>query len=127
MEKTTIEQLRIKAKKERLALNKTINKIDKMEEAEGLPELEKKYLGKYFKTRNSYGSGKKWWVYTKVESISFPNSFKGKTFQTVCDGKREIDFNYNGYLTSLDAEISKSEYTKQLEMIKCFINERLNP
>lgn len=120
-----LESLKKEAAIKSKELNKVVNEIDKIERGAGLPELNKKYLGKYFKTKNSYGHGKGWYIYTIVDSVEFPNSFKGRTFQTTSDGIREFSFEYNGYLSSLEKQIKKEEYMSQLEMVKSFINEKL--
>src|SRR3972149_134053 len=119
-----LEILQKEATIKRKELNKVTDAIEKLKSEIGLPELNKKYLGKYFKTKNSYGDGKIWYIYTIVDSIEFPNSFKGRTFQTTSDGKRDFDFKHDGYLSSLGKQIKKEDYLKQLEMIKIFIGEK---
>jgi hypothetical protein len=118
----TLEILEKEALSKRNELNKIVESIDKIKSDTGLPLLNKKYLNKYFKTKNTYGvGGKPWYIYTVVESIQFPNSFKGKQFQTTSDGRREFEFEYNGYLSCLGKKITKEEYDKQLDFIKIFI------
>jgi hypothetical protein len=63
-----------------------LHAIDEREIAkEALP-----FVGKFFKYRNSYGTGKKWWLYLKVLSYNERN-FNTLQFQLMGDGKIEIE------------------------------------
>lgn len=120
-----LETLKVDAALKRIALNKVLNKIRKAESELNTPQLNKKYLGKCFKTKNSYGGDRKpWFMYEVVDSIIYPNEFKGRRFQTTEDGQRIIEFKLNGYLSLLGKEITKTEFNKQFDMMKQFISEK---
>lgn len=48
------------------------------------------FVGKFFKYRNSFGTGEKWWLYLKVLSYS-ERHFTTLQFQLQSDGKIEIE------------------------------------
>jgi len=68
-------------------------------------------VGRYFKTRNSYGSGRKWWLYKKVTGskgawltcFQFQNMAGKRLEATTDDGLYGVE----GYI-----EIKKSEWDK---------------
>jgi hypothetical protein len=87
-----------------------------------LPVFREKYVGKFFKIRNSYGnSGSPWFMYSRVDSIESENiviysydniqaSFKGISFQTDCNGKVMIDTKYFSYTDVIRDEITETEF-----------------
>lgn len=87
-----------------------------------LPAFREKYVGKYFKLRNSYGaSGSPWFMYVRVDSIESGNiiiyshdnvqaSFKGVSFQADCNGKIMIDTEYFSYANIIGEEITEDEF-----------------
>ena len=80
----------------------------------------KKLEGTFWKTRNSYGDGKKWWYYTKITQIKpahiYENSngvtsrFIGYTFQTCTYKILTVEKEKTGYIHSLGKQISKAEF-----------------
>lgn len=95
------------------------NKVDDLEDKEGLPALKKKFEGKYFRCRNSYGGGGgKWWYYSYCRKVVKRNKFIIDSFQTTPDGKSEFHVNESSYETLLQQEITKKEYT---DALKAFI------
>lgn len=110
-EKITLEEIKEQEKK----LNKLKYKLlDEEYIKKDKPQLEKKFLGNYFKTRNRYSSGKGWWLYCKVIGISKKNSYspiKYVAFQTMSNEKVEmfIDDNSGSYLSSWH-KITKKEF-----------------
>lgn len=105
------EQLTTK-EKERVQI---LNKIDKAERTELEPELKKRFEGKFFKYRNSYGSGGKWWLYAHCTAVKHPfiisNTFQICTYGNadfkVGDKSSMRHFQNDGY-----KQITKAEYKK---------------
>jgi len=115
-------------------LQNQLNAIAKQEEKELIeknhPIFKAKFEGKYFKTINSYNSTDKgWWLYIKILEIkpsdvynSIGNevtaSYHGWSFQTTCYNEIIIDKEKNGYVHSIDMEITEDEfYTAYNKMI----------
>lgn len=92
------------------------DRFDEMELQLQLPKLKKKYLGKYFKFRNSYGSDREgWWLYLFVKSIDATYHGRGCSFQTDIHGKSE--FELDAYISFGNLiEITDEEYTKALRL-----------
>lgn len=79
-----------------------------------LPELNSKYLGKFFKYRNSYGNDcKGWWLYTHVLEIKSRNHFIVNSFQITPD-MYEFKIREKTY-GSMDIEITEQEYKTELK------------
>jgi hypothetical protein len=113
-----------KRKKE---IQKQLNEIAEQERKELIethyPEF-KKLVGKYFKTRNGYGSDTpKWWLYVKVTEIKPEDvydtcgkgatcHFKGYSFQTTCYGHFSVEMISSGYMHSLGKEITEGEFNE---------------
>lgn len=92
--------------------------------AEWLPKIRDKYLGKCFKSRNSYGSSSKgWWSYTMVTSIEendiydtggngVTSYFRGWNFQVTSANEvviKPVDY---WYVHLLDKQISEDEFNR---------------
>lgn len=91
----------------------------------------KKLEGKYFKTRNSYGSDEKWWLYKKVTRINKSDLYMGAEevlcyyhgwqFQICSHGQFRVEQVKHGYVHCLDIEISEKEfnnaYNKSIEWL----------
>jgi hypothetical protein len=81
-----------------------------------LPKLKKKYLGKYFKYKNSFGtSNKGWWLYFFVKGIEDTFYAKGCSFETDIDGHSQFELNGDISFSNL-IEITEEEYTKALHL-----------
>ena len=127
-----------KLKKEEKQLSNKLYKIrDQREQIQRetlRPKLEKKYVGKFFKCRNSYGSGDKgWWLYSYVISLpknfNIPNpvfyiySFQMTTRSGVEIQTHDITFSY-----LFEQEITRKEfmtaYQKMLKKIEFKENKK---
>lgn len=120
---------KLRAKRSELMLKvKALDiQIEKQLQKEHLPEF-KKLEGRFFKKKNSYGTGKEWWLYTKVVRIlrkdlywSGENvlaTYTGIEFQTCVHGITTIEYAHHGYCHSLGKEIPESEYNAALAKIK---------
>lgn len=86
-----IKQLEAQEKKQLKELIATRRTISQLKNAKTLPLLKKKYEGKYFKYRNSYGSDEEWWLYTYCIEVLANSSFKVISFQKTSLGKIEIE------------------------------------
>jgi len=90
------------------------------------PEF-KKFEGRYFKVKNSYGGAEKrsdwWWLYIKVTQVNPDDVYdtggngvncrcKGYSFQTCKYGNVEIDKNKRTYISSLVQEITEKEFNE---------------
>lgn len=80
-----------------------------------LPDLIKKYEGKYFKSENSYGGtdAKKWWFYRKVTEVVGINECRCIAFQKTSENEyifKEDDFTY---LSQLCEEITEEEFANE--------------
>ena len=93
----------------------------------------KELEGKYFKSTNSYGGGKSWWVYTKITSIKREDvydtrgngpacHFTGWSFQTDSYGKIEVETQTKGHIHYIGNQITevefKSAWKKVIEKIE---------
>ena len=105
-----------------------IKKLSKIEEEEKRELIEKFYPqlksfeGKCFRIKNSYGSGKKWWMYVmirKVEKKDFYisgenvlSTFSGLCFQTDCYGNMRIEPSYTSFIHSMSEndEITREKF-----------------
>ncbi len=64
--KTTVE-----IDKEIIKLRQKQERIRKKEEKELIPKFKKKWIGRCFKYRNSYGGDrKKWWLYSMITDVT---------------------------------------------------------
>jgi hypothetical protein len=105
-------------------LQRQLKLIHKKEDKEFVqlhyPEF-KKLEGKYFKKRNSYGSGKNWWMYIKIVSIKETDvysgsggialsHYRGYSFQICSSGNISVEKINHGYAHDLGKEITKKEF-----------------
>lgn len=117
----TIELL----KEKELKIRNEIYAIRDKREKELLPICRKENIGKCFKHRNTYGSGKSWWLYTKildVSSINFLNGeepvFKTLGIQSCSMNNIEITVNEHAYIRSGEyVPISKSQFNNSVKRI----------
>lgn len=104
-------------------LLKKLRKIEEKEKKELIdryyPQL-KAFEGKCFRIKNSYGGGKKWWMYviiTKVDKNdaylsggTVLSTFSGISFQTDCFGNMRIEPKYTTFIHSMS---EKNEITRK--------------
>lgn len=118
-------------KAEKDAFKKAFKLKEKRESAERdklRPELIKKYVGKYFKYRNSYGgSDNGWWLYQYVVSLDKDFNLPNPTFYVITFQKTTmnvIEYRYKEFTfqSSLGTEISKTEFMKAHDEILNEIN-----
>lgn len=125
----TIKSLKKTEAKLHQSLFSTRQKISELVCKENLPITRKKYVGKYFKYKNSGGGTDKYWfIYIKVLDIYQEYGrfyFKIVEFQIIPDvGKIEINIG-NGNEHIFQKEISKKEYEKERKKLLELLNEKL--
>jgi hypothetical protein len=114
-------------KSEKEILQDKLNAIEK-KEAEDIIRLHypefKKFEGRYFRTKNSYGGGcKDWFYYTKILTIKpeyiyyiksqgITSYFDGYSFEVTSDGTISIRNIKMGYLHHLVTEIPEKEFNE---------------
>lgn len=76
-----LDSLKKKRAALRTDLDNVINDIDKIELENALPDLKRKYEGKYFVFQDSYSGGNKWNMYIYCKKITGINHFTGIFFQ----------------------------------------------
>ncbi len=112
-------------KSEKKLLQVRLSAIEEQEriarEVKYRPIFEKKYVGKYFKYRNSYGTDKAWWLYTYITSINSVYPIHGNQISGIAGGWQfqktsyevvEIKKDQHIYLhsPSVKQEISQAEF-----------------
>jgi hypothetical protein len=110
----TIQELDIQKQKAEKRLRQIKNAIDDLEQAQILPEMRKKYEGKYFKYENRYDSKESWWMYFYVSSVKTRWRVKGIEFQKTCTGEITVSVKDNLCLSLLDIECDKSEFDRNI-------------
>lgn len=98
-------------------------RISEIETAEHEKES-RQYVGRYFKTRNSYscpqGDEDYWWLYTKITGFE-GRANSGFQFQRDNDGRSSTDHRKaNIYLRADYVEISRGEWD---EAWSCFLSD----
>ena len=73
-------------------------------------------VGKCFKFRNSYGSGERWWLYSRVVGVA-GSYFKYLVFQECSLGKATVEIREYGYDNMQQIEITRKEFDKQLRLL----------
>lgn len=110
-----------KLNKQRVAVS---DRIDELETQLALPDLKKKYKGKYFRYKNSYSSDKWWWLFIYISDVLTERVFVASSFQITVDGKCEFRVGEKMYYESmLENKITKSEYTAALKRFKAKLNQ----
>ena len=120
-----VEELKKEEKQLSNKLYKIRDQRKQLEQEVFRPKLEKQFVGKFFKCRNSYGSGDKgWWLYSYVISLpkdfNIPNpNFYVYSFQTTTFPDVEIRTHDVTYSYSLEQEITSKEFmTAYQRMLK---------
>ncbi len=120
----SIKQIRLlKAKKGELykELTEVGEELSKLENVRKVPELVKKYKGKYFKYHNSYGNDVKWWLYVHCTDITEDAKMLCTTFHVTPLDLIEIETGVKGEWL-FQRQITKAEFTKALSEIKKLVN-----
>ncbi len=73
-------------------------------------------VGKCFKFSNSYGSGEKWWLYSRIVGVE-GSYFKYLVFQECNLGKVTVETREYGYDSMQQVEITKKEFDKQFRLL----------
>lgn len=73
-------------------------------------------VGKCFKFSNSYGSGEKWWLYSRIVGVG-GSYFKYFVFQECSDGKVIVETRKYGYDSLQQVEITRKEFDKQFRLL----------
>lgn len=97
-------------------------KKNKIENARTMKALEKKYLGKHFRYKNSYGSGQSWWLYFKVLKV-----VDSITVEVVSAQKTTLGIEIETKPTSIHEQgkiISRAEFNKHFKSLS---KQLLNP
>lgn len=80
-----------------------------------------RFVGKYFKYRNSYSLPQTpddyWWLYSHVVGISKDGMMEVTTFQNDKRGRIEIEMRACGTDATLGEEIDQSEYEEARDML----------
>lgn len=126
MKHPTIKELKEKERMLRAELTCVQDDIYEYEKQIITPKLEKKYKGKWFKTRNNYScpetDGDYWWTYLRVDDIKNGTDCNVTQFQTDKYG----DFSVNtkcvpAYLIKEYTKITEREamdaFGKELEVV----------
>lgn len=106
------------------AIEKAKAELRVIEEAENA-EVNKTFVGKFFKYRNRYSSDESWWLYTTVIEISKDGEPLSFNFQKDCYGR--IEFENDRFRPSLSAgytEITEQEFWKAYDSIMFELNAR---
>lgn len=108
-------------KKEKQKLMSIRHKIDDLKNNELLPDVKKRYEGKYFKCKNSYSlpeaEGDYWYVYYKVVNVNDVKMFEGVSFQTDTYGKVTVDANCDIFDTLLQTPITEKEFMEAYQKV----------
>ena len=106
-------------KKEEKILSDKLNSYKRqLELVEELPNVVKKYEGKYFKERNSYGSGDSWFIYYYVEKVLDLTIGIATSIQLTSDNKFEIETDRRFYLNAAKHEISAEEFSMDMDKFR---------
>ncbi len=110
-------------KNRKLELQKELSALSAAETKQAVKEYYhkfKEYEGKFFKTRNSYATGRDWMLYRKVTKVTASmiytsgenvlSHYEGWSFQTDHYGAVTVEKERNGYIHSLGEEITESEF-----------------
>lgn len=110
--KLLIAELEIKQAKQQKALTATRYKIEDIKDKELLPDLKKKYEGKYWKYRNSAGGDTdKWWLYSYCKEVKSVYNFIYVCFEiTPYTHEFKINETCGDFLCQI--QITKAEYNR---------------
>jgi hypothetical protein len=85
-------------------------------------------VGKYFKSRNSYGTGtgEGWWHYAAIRSIDEGGNLYGFTFQIIPGGRIEVEMNTIIY-PDPETETSPEDFWDVFNHLTGLITQLVNP
>ena len=119
-----MKQSKLSPEKELESLKAEIEKIDShragirsrivvLEDQVWEPMLRKKHVGNYYKYENSYGTGKRWWVYYHVTGIDgvelIVNQFQKDPYE-----KESFEIQASVTESLLQVKITKREWDREL-------------
>lgn len=93
--------------------NNIWSRISDLEDILQEPALRKKYVGKYFKYKNTYGTGKTWGLYFHVLGVKGTNLIVN-SFQSMPHGENEFKINDSIGDSLLMLRIRKGAYETAL-------------
>lgn len=109
-----LESLKEQVEKADFAHRKAKAVYEKEIEKVQLPEIKKKFEGKYFKYLNRYGSGEKWFMYIHCKQVTSINAGVLDSFETT-PVESSFELSKRSYLTLLGTPITKREYNAALK------------
>lgn len=122
--KETINELKKQIIKLEKPVIKLKEKLAKLED-EKIKKKNSKLIGKCFKYRNSYSSGEKWWLYTKVIGVTDYDRVKTVNFQKTSYNDIEIKTG-DSYPHMLGTKITAKEFHREFEKLWNEIKGDLN-
>lgn len=123
MNAQTIDQLKTELKIVEAKRTKILNDIEQHEINKLLPGLRKKYEGKYFKFKNRYSDDDWWWMYSYCIEVKNQHFGIFNTFQSMPNGKFEIELgDQSGWHLCIE-QITKREYEKAVKIFLQRINK----
>jgi hypothetical protein len=113
MAKIDLIKLKANCKKAQLKLNDLREQIEEAENKKAIPELRKRYEGKFFKYRNSCSGEEKWWFYSFCKKIKSKTYAEGDCFEaTPYENKFQFDHDLHYFM--FETEITEQEYMNAL-------------
>jgi len=82
-------------------------------------------VGRCYKYNNSYGSGSRWWLYTKILSVT-ENGYKILTFEKTSRNRFEIEIKNtwnDGHLIDESTRVKKDVFDKEFNKIKVEVQQ----
>lgn len=115
-----LTELKTELKKVQNKYTKLRQAVEDVELKLELPNLKKKYEGKFYKYQNSTGTDKKWWLYSYCKKVLNQR-------EAICDRfesspyENEFRNNATEYFYTFEIEITRREYIKALSVFvsKC--------
>lgn len=118
----TINELEALAEKKFMEARKLKDRADRLKEEEELPGLRKKYEGKFFRYKNSYGQDESWPLYSYCQKVTGLRTATVHKFQSAPSGH---EFSIKSeFFHTFQTQISKAEWNKALKRFKAKV-ERL--
>jgi len=108
--KLLLAKLEKRQQKQHHILGNIRHQIEEIKEKELLPDLKRKYEGKYWKYNNGYNNEERWWIYSYCIEVKGEHDFCVVTFESSPNGCEFKTHDRGSYLCQI--QITKSEYTK---------------
>lgn len=119
-----IRAIRLEQDKEREAITKKL-----------LPEYKKKWVGRCFTFRDSYGTDcKGWWIYAKIKDVCGVNFIRDGTpepnftvfkFQKCVNNKITIDLDHFEYRLNDWTEIKPKKFEQEFKKLKAYVDDKV--